>query len=120
MLMPTSAGAESVQSKISIESQARLDGMFGYGVDVFVRVVCESGTGQGVVTVTLQQAYPEAPADITSSGSRNVPCDGQTHETSIFVTAAGVNQFDVGKAFATAVLSASSGNASDARYITIA
>ena len=114
ILVPQAAGATG-GSSVSINQYADFN-FNGTQLDVGLQVSCTGGTG--VVNVSVDQAYPESPDPLGAHGSgvMDVVCDGKTHN--VGVTVIGVI-FDAGKAKATAMLIAPSGNKTVSRQIVV-
>jgi hypothetical protein len=113
-LIPSIAGATG-GSSVSINQYADFN-FNGTQLDVGLQVSCTGGTG--VVKVSVDQAYPESPDPLGAHGTgvMDVVCDGKTHN--VGVTVIGVI-YDAGKAKATAMLTAPSGNVTVSRQIVV-
>jgi hypothetical protein len=112
-LIPSVAGATG--SSVSINQYADFN-FAGTQLDVGLQVACTGGTG--VVTVSVDQPYPESPDPLGAHGTgvMDVVCDGKTHN--VGVTVIGVI-YDAGKAKATATLIAPSGTKIVSRQIVV-
>ena len=112
-LVPSVAGAAG--SSVSINQYADFN-FAGTQLDVGLQVSCTGGTG--LVTVSVDQPYPESPDPLGAhgTGEMDVVCDGKTHN--VGVTVVGVI-YDAGKAKATATLTAPSGAVTTTRQIVI-
>jgi hypothetical protein len=88
-------------------------------VSVALHVTCEGAPTPGTLAVTVEQQPPETQSPTIGSGQTVVVCDGNQHDVAVTVSGGSFSGFDIGKAFATASLVASSGTDSDAREITI-
>lgn len=112
-LVPSVAGAAG--NSVSINQYADFN-FAGTQLDVGLQVSCTGGTG--LVTVSVDQPYPESPDPLGAHGTgvMDVVCDGKTHN--VGVTVVGVI-YDAGKAKATATLTAPSGAVTTTRQIVI-
>jgi hypothetical protein len=88
-------------------------------VSVALHVTCGGGPAFGVVDVTVEQEPPETQSPTVGTGEQVVVCDGFQHDVAVTVTGGSFSGFDIGKAFATAMLVAPSGTDVDARQIMI-
>lgn len=117
VMVPQAAGATGSTggNQVSINQYADFN-FSGTQLDVGLQVSCTGGTG--VVNVSVDQAYPEAPDPLGAHGSgvMDVVCDGKTHN--VGVTVIGVI-YDAGKAKATATLTAPSGTKTVSRQIVV-
>jgi hypothetical protein len=105
--------AKAAGSSVTINKYADFE-LSGGILDVGLHVTCTGGTG--AVDVTVTQDPPEAPLMAAGSGPQVVVCDGRSHSVGVTV---GGGKFDAGKATATALLFAPSGDVEVTRPIII-
>jgi hypothetical protein len=108
------AGRSGTGSSVSINYYADYEFVGGI-LDVGLHVSCTGGSG--AVDVTVTQEPPETPYLMAAgSGPQVVVCDGRSHSVAVTI---GGGIFDAGKATATAVLLAPSGDVTVTRQILI-
>jgi hypothetical protein len=100
-------------SQVSINQYADFN-LAGTQLDVGLQVSCTGVTG--VVNVSVDQYPPETPIEAHGTGVMDVVCDGKTHSVGVTIIGA---VFDAGKAKATAMLIAPSGNKTVSRQIVV-
>ena len=106
-------GTTTPTNSVSINAYADY-GLIGTNLDVGLQVKCTGGLG--VVTVTVNQPYPETPNPLGAQafGTQDVVCDGRSRAVAVTVVC---DLCDAGKAKATAAVMNTSAKA--ARTITI-
>ena len=115
---PSAAGATGSTgggNSVSINQYADFN-FAGTQLDLGLNVSCTGGNG--IVNVTVDQAYPETPfiTGAHGSGVQNVVCDGKTRYVTVTILGA---PYDGGKATAKATVMAPSGSASTQRQISV-
>jgi hypothetical protein len=117
VLVPQAAGAtgSSGGSHVSINQYADFN-FAGGQLDLGLNVSCTGGSG--TVNVSVHQDYPEtwAITGADGAGAQVVVCDGRTRYVTVTIVGA---PYDGGKATATAMLVAPSGNVTAKRQISI-